>query len=525
MASVLDRRSSGVLLHPTSLPSPHGIGDLGSEARAFVDVLASARQRWWQMLPVVPPADGSSPYGAVSAFAGNPLLVDLRELVTLGLLDAAQLRRAEQPVRAAVDFGAASAAKLPLLDAAHARFTAHPPAALAAEYAHYRDAQRSWLDDHALFLALHADQDHRRWLEWPVALRDRDPAALDEARVALADDIDRHTFIQFLFDRQWAALRTYAHARGVLLMGDLPIFVAHDSAEVWAHREVFKLDAEGQPNYVAGVPPDYFAAEGQLWGNPLYDWDALEERGYDWWIARFANLFFRFDAIRVDHFIGFYRAWHVPATATSAKAGKYLPGPREKFFEKVVEVLGEIPIVAEDLGAVTPGVWKLRDDFGFPGMRVLQFAFGDVERGSEHLPHEYTRRSVAYTGTHDNDTIVGWYRKHEAAAAAGDHGSRAVLQHVWRYLGNHPQQVHWAMIHLVMQSPADLAIFPVQDLLGLGSEARMNVPGVAEGNWGWRMAPGALSGDVPRILGELTTVFGRAGVVRPAPPAEPDLAP
>lgn len=517
MTSVLERRASGVLLHPTSLASPHGIGDLGAEAYAFVDTLAAARQRWWQMLPVVPPADGASPYGAVSAFGGNPLLIDLRDLVALGLLDAADITTAERPWSDAVDFGAVQATKLPLLDRAHARYVAAPPAELARAYADYRAAHASWLDDHALFLALHAAQGHRPWIEWPTPLRDREPAAIAEARRTLAVHIERHAFIQFLFDRQWAALRAHAARRGVLLMGDLPIFVAHDSAEVWAHRAVFKLDADGRPREVAGVPPDYFAEEGQLWGNPLYDWDALERRRFDWWISRFANLFFRFDAIRVDHFIGFFRAWHVPVTATTAKAGYYLPGPRHKLFERVAEVFGDVPILAEDLGAVTPGVWKLRDDFGFPGMRVLQFAFGDVERGSEHLPHEYTRRSVAYTGTHDNDTVVGWYTKLEKAAAAGDDGARRQLEHLWRYLGNRPQQVHWAMTHLVMQSPANLAIVPAQDLLGLGTEARMNVPGVAAGNWGWRMKDRALDGDVARILGELTTVFGRAGVTREAP--------
>jgi 4-alpha-glucanotransferase len=522
MASILDRRASGVLLHPTSLPGPYGIGDLGAEAHAFIDTLAGARQRWWQMLPVVPPADGASPYGAVSAFAGNPLLIDLRGLVSLGLLTAVELQAAELPAGDEVDFGLVHQRKLPLLDAAHARFVREGSTELRAEYTTYQAAQRTWLEDHALFLALHAEQGHRPWHAWPTPLRDRDAGALAAARHRLASDLDRHAFIQFVFDRQWAALRRHAHARGVLLMGDLPIFVAHDSAEVWAHRSAFLLDAEGQPSVVAGVPPDYFAEDGQLWGNPMYDWAALAQRKYDWWVARFANLFGRFDAVRVDHFIGFHRAWHVPADATTAKAGRYVPGPRAAFFERIVEALGDVPIVAEDLGTVTPAVWALRDRFGFPGMRVLQFGFGDIERGSEHLPHEYTPRSVAYTGTHDNDTIVGWYTKLEAAAAKGDGGAQRQLEHVWRYLGNRPQQPHWAMIHLVMQSAANLAIVPAQDLLGLGTEARMNVPGVAKGNWGWRMHAGALNPEVLRIYTEMTAVFGRAGVVREAPAGDVD---
>lgn len=511
-ASPLKRRTSGLLLHPTSLPSPHGIGDLGAEARAFVDFLQRAGQSWWQVLPVTPPAFGDSPYTSVSAFAGNPLLIDLRGLVQDGLLTDEDVALPPAP-GPNVDFGWVWSHKRPLLERAFSRFT---PAVqsrpeLHDELEHFKRKQRRWLDDYAMYLAIHEAQGWKSWPEWERDLRDREPEALKRVKKDLGDKLDYHRFVQFVFHKQWQALRRYAKERHVSLLGDLPIFVALDSADVWAHRDIFKLDKQGQPKVVAGVPPDYFSEEGQLWGNPLYDWEALKERDYDWWVDRLGALFEHFDAVRIDHFIGFYRAWHVPAGAKTAKEGKYVPGPRSRFFERVEKKLGKLPIVAEDLGAVTPEVWALRDEFGFPGMRVLQFAFGSSS-DSEHLPHTYTQNSVVYTGTHDNDTTAGWWRGLEQKINTGapDRDWAAnVRRHLAEYVNRDPEPIHWTLIRLALMSAANTAIFPVQDLLGLTSEARMNVPGVAQGNWSWRLPHGALHDGLAADLSRLTHLYGR----------------
>ncbi|MCK6545052.1 4-alpha-glucanotransferase [Myxococcota bacterium] len=509
--TILDRRASGLLLHPTSLPSPHGIGDLGQEARDFADVLAASRQTWWQMLPITPPSYKDSPYTSQSAFASSPWLIDLRGLVEDGLLDPADAREAEVPVTASIDFGRVMWAKGNALQKAYRRAAASSTA--RADLAAFAEAEKSWLDDYAMYAALHRAHGQRAWTEWPAELRDRHPDALERAKQELAEGIDFTRFVEWVFDRQWRALRRDVAKRGILLMGDLPIFVAMDSAEVWANREIFLLDERGLPKVVAGVPPDYFSEDGQLWGNPLYDWEVLRDRNYDWWIARLKRLFARFDAVRIDHFIGFYRAWHVPATAKTAREGEYVAGPRAHFFERVQEALGPVPIVAEDLGVVIPEIRAMREQLGFPGMRVLQFGFGDVEKGNEHLPHSYVPRSVAYTGTHDNDTINGWYRALEAKVREGGRdaaSAAAQLDHIHRYLAGVPHHAHWAMIRLVMMSAANLTLFPVQDLLGLGAESRMNTPGRADDNWSWRLLPNQLDAETIRIFRELTTLFGRA---------------
>jgi 4-alpha-glucanotransferase len=511
-ARILDRRTSGLLLHPTSLPSKHGIGDLGAEARTFIDFLASAEQSWWQMLPVTPPSWGDSPYTSVSAFAGNPLLVDLRGLVADGLLTEPETRLPSPPGER-VDYGWVWEHKRPLLDRAFSRFKGalEHRSSVRESYEKYLKQEKKWLDDYALFMALHQSQGHKAWTEWPKPLRDREKEALKSARQELAPLIEYHCFVQWAFDKQWAELKRYAADHGVSLLGDLPIFVALDSADVWAHRGIFKLDPDGKPKVVAGVPPDYFSADGQLWGNPLYDWEALEERDFDWWIDRISSLLGRFDAVRIDHFIGFYRAWHVPAGAPNAREGEWVAGPRARFFKRVRKHLGELPIVAEDLGAVTPEVWELRDRFAFPGMRVLQFGFGGPS-DSEHLPHTYVQNAVVYTGTHDNDTTVGWWRSLSTKMAQGGaegHGAAHARAHAVEYLGGEPEKIHWAMIRLAMMSPANTAIFPVQDLLGLGGEARMNVPGVAGGNWSWRLAQGALDPSTAGELRRLVRLYGR----------------
>lgn len=510
---VLSVRSSGLLLHPTSLASPHGLGDLGAEARAFIEFARSAGQTWWQMLPVTPPAGGDSPYGASSAFAGSPLLIDLRGLVADGFLRADELP-AEQPTERA-DFSFAHTEKILRLEQAYRRKAdvLGRKRGLAEDLEEFEHREATWLDDYALFAALHRAHAERPWTEWDHDVRDRSRDGLKRARRALAGEIAFHRFSQWLFDRQWRALKRHAVDRQVRLMGDLPIFVAHDSADVWSNRELFLLDRQGHPRQVAGVPPDYFSEDGQLWGNPLYDWRALAATGYRWWVDRFRALFERFDAVRVDHFIGFHRAWHIPAGAKTAKVGRWKPGPRAQLFRRLEKKLGALPILAEDLGAVTPAVWALRDQFGFPGMRVLQFAFGEPGSDNEHQPHLYPANAVVYTGTHDNDTISGWYASlGKRIAAGGKEGAAAALQrqHLLLYLDGMQDDLHWSMIRLVMLSAANTAIFPVQDVLGLGAEARMNVPGTAKGNWGFRLSRGALTEEHSARLSTLTTLYGRA---------------
>ena len=492
-------RASGLLLHPTSLPAPHGIGDLGAGALGFVDFLALARQRWWQVLPLGPTSFGDSPYQSPSTFAGNPLLISLDALVADGLLTAAEAATAAMAAPR-VDYGAVIAAKRPLLQRAARRLCDGAVAELATALAQFRAAEEIWLDDFALFMALKDAHGGIAWPEWEPDLAQRQPAALTRSRGGFAGAIEEHAALQFLFFRQWEALRAHAAARGVRILGDLPIFVAGDSADVWAHRELFQLDADGVPRAVAGVPPDYFSADGQLWGNPLYDWEAHAAQGFAWWVARLRAALRCCDVVRVDHFIGFTRYWGVPAGETTAVNGAYHAAPGEAVLEAVRGALGDVAIVAEDLGVVTPEVDAMRERFAIPGMHVLQFAFGGGGAANRDLPHNYARSSVVYTGTHDNDTTAGWF----AAAPSGER--HAVL----RYLGRRTSQdVVAHLIRLAMASVADTAIVPVQDVLGLGSEARMNMPGEPEGNWAWRLAEGELTDEHAEWLAALAEIYGR----------------
>src|SRR3954468_19688751 len=461
MASVLTERASGVLLHPTSLPGPHGCGDLGPEAHRFASWLRGARQRFWQMLPAGPLGYGNSPYSALSAFAGNPLLVSLERLVAESLLPIGALADTPRFPAGRVDYPAARTWReknLRIAFTAFARRTSDHPG-----YEIFCAENAGWLEDHALYAAIKRARRELPWTAWEPDLRARDPEALDRARSALRGEIDQQRFEQFLFARHWQALRDACAMQGVRLIGDLPIFVAHDSADVWAHRELFFLDAQGQPTVIAGVPPDYFSATGQRWGNPLYRWDEATVR---WWLRRFASMLSRFDAVRLDHFIGFVRYWEIAASEPTAERGTWMPGPGAKLFEK----LGAAPLIAEDLGAVTPEVTALRDKFGFPGIKLLQFAFGTDPQAPTFLPHNYERNSVAFTGTHDNDTTRGWFEKLGAIERSTALG----------YLGTQGREIHWEMIRTVWASVANLAIAPMQDLLGLGPEARMNLPGTAE---------------------------------------------
>jgi 4-alpha-glucanotransferase len=468
--------------------------------------LARSGQSLWQMLPVVPPGGGDSPYDSPSSFAGSPELVSLRYLVEDGLLEPADLvapARLRDCQRSR--YAAAKRFRARRLRKAFERFQS----GVAQHGLHeLRERERFWLPDYTLFAALKAAYRSAPWFSWPAELRRRDPAALAHARAELASEIAYHEFVQLAFDRQWQRLRGHARHLGVMLLGDLPMFVAHDGADVWQHQELFQLDPDGHRLAVAGVPPDYFSADGQRWGNPLYDWARLRETGYAWWIERLRSNLRRFDAVRLDHFIGFHRYWEIPTRSPSAREGRFVEVPGRDFFSKAREALGDLPFVAEDLGIVTPEVEALRDDFGLPGMRVLAFAFAD---GAEaYLPHRFPRRCVVYTGTHDNDTVRGFL---EASERTHDARERQQLarerDRALAYAGSDGREPHWDLIRSALSSVADIAIFPIQDVLGLGTEARMNVPGTADGNWGYRVRSELLSSAVAAKLTRLTETYER----------------
>jgi 4-alpha-glucanotransferase len=486
-----------VLLHPTSLPSPYGIGDLGPAAYACIDALAQARQRWWQILPLGPTGFGDSPYQAFSAFAGNPLLISPQYLREDGLLDMRDLDGANFPADR-VDFGSVIVFKNRLLTRAWQNYQTGRAPALKPQFEAFARQQASWLDDYALFMALKDVHDGRSWQDWPSDARRRDANHLRQARGRLADAIGLHQFRQFLFLRQWQALRQYARRRDIRIIGDIPIFVSADSADVWANPELFLLDADRRPKVVAGVPPDYFSETGQLWGNPLYDWDALRKQRFSWWVARFRALMNHVDLVRLDHFRGFEAYWEVPAGRPNAIEGRWVKAPGSELLTTLQNELGHLPIIAEDLGVITAEVAALRTSFGLPGMRVLQFAFAD-SASNPFLPHNFEQNTVVYTGTHDNDTTVGWY----AAAPAKE---RDLLH---KYAPNARNDVARELMRLAWSSVADYALAPLQDILRLGTDARMNLPGRPAGNWCWRMRGGQLTQDVADWLAELTTVYGR----------------
>jgi 4-alpha-glucanotransferase len=505
------RRTAGILLHPTSLPGRHGIGDLGEEAHNFVRWLASARQGLWQVLPLGQTGFGDSPYQCFSAFAGNPLLVSPERLVNDGWLDAADIASPPAFPARAVDFEAAKRYRLPLLQRAYERFEARAGKPERERFLGFCAEHAAWLDDYALFTALKNANGRRSWTEWPRGLALRDPAALDKARRDLAPAVRARQFFQYQFFRQWEALRLHCHEKGIRIMGDVPIFVAHDSADVWAHPELFRLEPDGRPSCVAGVPPDYFSATGQLWGNPLYRWRELRSTGYAWWIERIRATLRVVDVVRLDHFRGFEAYWEVPAGEATAVNGRWVKGPGAAFFRALEEALGELPIVAENLGVITPAVEAIRERFSFPGMAILQFAFGADAQGPGFRPHNYSRNLVVYTGTHDNDTTVGWWT---SSGAADSTRSRQDVErehdHCRRYLGmSGDREVHWAFIRAALASVADTAIVPMQDVLGLGSEARMNLPGRAAGNWRWRYEWSQVSDAIRDRLADLTVLFGR----------------
>ncbi len=489
-------RSSGILLHPTSLPGP-GIGDLGSAAYRWVDWLVGAGQSLWQILPLVPVGPGGSPYNGHSAMAGNPLLISPERLRQEGLVAGAELEGGERDGEP-VNFPRVIAWKSRLLRQAHAAFRRGVAPELRQEFTAFREHTAHWLEDFVLFLAVQEHQDGACWTDWDPAIRDRQPQALAHWRSRLAAEIEQHTFAQFLFERQWQALRRYARERGVRIIGDIPIFVDHDSADVWAHRELFRLDSTGRPEVVSGVPPDYFSETGQRWGNPLYRWEVMAEQDYGWWTDRFRRTLELVDIARIDHFRGFEAYWEIPVAAETAIDGRWVPGPGPALFAAVEHELGELPLIAEDLGLITPEVDALREALGFPGMRVLQFAFDGNPR-NPHLPENHPRNAVSYTGTHDNDTAVGWWQKADPAQQT----------RFRQYAGGDGREVHWEMIRLALESAAHFALVPLQDVIGLGSEARMNTPGLGAGSWQWRFGPTGLAGPAQERLLELTRASHR----------------
>ena len=489
------RRRAGVLLHPTSLPGSGGIGSFGTELTTFLDFLVKADFSLWQVLPLTPPAAGNSPYSAYSAFAGNHLLIDLQQLVAEGDLSPQALTNTHPDDHVA--FEQVTPWKEALLHTAAENFFNQGQTPRLQEFWHFCDTTY-WLHDYALFRALKQHYQHKPWHRWPSDLAFRKPAALEQASVKLGPEIGVQKYLQWQFFRQWQQVRGAARERGIAIIGDLPIFVAHDSADVWCNQELFLLDDKGKPTVVAGVPPDYFSATGQLWGNPLYDWKAMAQQGYSWWIARFRQMFDLFDQVRIDHFRGFEAAWHVPAAAKTAIRGSWVPGPGSHFFDAVNNVLGALPFIAEDLGIITPEVEALRDRYNLPGMKILQFAF-DSDAANPYLPHNHLPNSVVYTGTHDNDTTKGWFSSLPAKT----------INRMYEYLGLSGAEPVQDLIKVALMSVAQTAIIPLQDLLELPTGARMNQPGVALGNWSWRYQVGQLTPELAKQYARLVKLYGR----------------
>lgn len=493
-------RSAGLLLHPTSLPGGYGIGEIDREAYRWIDTLVDAEQSIWQVLPLGPTGYGDSPYQTHSAFAGNYLLLDMNRLAEAGYVPQESLQNAPGFPEGSVDYGAVISWKKPLLMGAYQRFIDEPDADDEEAFRTFcADNDDVWLHDFALFMAIKEHFGGQPWGKWPLELRLRDEAALETWSEKLASTIMAHKFLQFQFFSQWDELKAYANGHGIQIFGDIPIYVAYDSADVWSNQDLFKLDEKGHPTHGAGVPPDYFSETGQLWGNPIYRWDKMAERGYGWWVERVRMMMRQVDIVRIDHFRGFEAFWEVPAEEETAVKGEWIEGPGGDIFEALFDALGEVPIIAEDLGVITPEVEALRDRFNFPGMKVLQFAF-EGKPENQFLPHNYQQSCVVYTGTHDNDTTHGWY-----ATAPGYE-----REFCRRYLGYEPQDIAWALMRLGMASVAVLAVFPVQDVLSLGSEARMNYPGRPGGNWTWRLTPGQLTDGHIEGLAFMTETYGRA---------------
>jgi len=494
------KRSSGILLHISSLPGPDGIGDLGAEAYHWINFLHESGTNLWQVLPLGPTGYGDSPYQCFSAFAGNPYLISPALLLADGLLTREALAKRPEFSPDIVDYGRVIDWKTYLLDYAYDQFRRKESGKLRKAYDKFVKKKSWWLEDFAIFMAIKEVNNEIAWSEWDRPLRLREPDALERVKIDLAETIMRHKFRQFLFFRQWENLHDYAHQKGIQIVGDIPIFVAHDSADVWANPELFFMDEERRPTVVAGVPPDYFSATGQLWGNPLYDWKYHKKTGYKWWIKRLKSTFSLFDIVRLDHFRGFAAYWEIPAGEETAINGQWKKGPYDDFFKVISKAFdGKLPIIAEDLGEITPDVFELRDKFKLPGMKVMQFAFaGDCT--DPFLPHNYPKNCVAYTGTHDNDTTVGWYQ---------NSSTEKERDFYRRYLARDGHEVAWDMIRAIWSSVADIAVAPLQDFLNLGTEARMNLPGTLGGNWQWRVQSHHLADFLKKRIRETNELYNR----------------
>jgi 4-alpha-glucanotransferase len=499
---MLDKRSSGILLHPTSFPAHGGIGDLGPAAYEFIDFLASARQGLWQVLPLNPVGIGNSPYSSTSAFAGNVLLISLERLADRGLIAHDRVRALDSR-EGRVDYPRVIQEKLPLLQEAAASFLSNAGGEHRARFDRFIAENSWWLEDYVLFEALRLRHEQRSWNTWPHELAHREPKAMAAIRKELHDELDRARFLQFAFFEQWRALHSYCRSKGVRIIGDVAIFVSYDSADVWTHPDTFRLDARTlEPEFVAGVPPDAFSETGQRWGNPLYRWEELKQRGYDWWVKRMSWALESCDIIRLDHFRGFQEYWEIPNSEPTAVNGRWVEGPGEDLFRVLQEKLGDLPFIAEDLGLITPEVYALRDRLKMPGMRVLQFGFGDP--GAHiYLPHRFQPNTVVYTGTHDNDTTLGWWQS----------CSENERRFAGSLMGDASDGINWAMVRLAESSTANLCVVPLQDVLSLGSEARMNVPSFGDGNWAWRYSPGALQAGLSQKLATLAEVTDRQPLI------------
>ena len=493
-------RSSGILFHPTSLPGKYGIGTLGKEAYAFIDFLKKSRQKLWQIFPLGPTGYGDSPYQSFSSFAGNPYLIDFDLLIEAHLLSEEDLRDVFfGDNEEYIDYGAIYNQKYPLLRKAYENFKSSDNHEMRENLEHFKRENASWLNDYSLYISLKNHFNGLPWNEWAHDIKNREHGAMEHYKNELADDIEYHNFIQFLFFKQWGDVKRYANENGIKIIGDIPIFVAADSSDAWANPEIFLFDEERKPVKVAGVPPDYFSATGQLWGNPLYNWQKLKETNYSWWVERVRANLSTCDIIRIDHFRGFEAYWAVPYGDDTAINGQWEPGPGIDLFNAIKSQLGELPIIAEDLGLMTQGVIDLREATGFPGMKILGFAFDSGEE-NDYLPHTYTKNCVVYTGTHDNDTLIGWFQK----------AKEEDRQFARDYLNSRSDdEIHWDAIRGAWSSVACMAISPVQDFLGLGSEARINTPGVAAGNWQWRLRHGVLTDELAERIAKLTRVYSR----------------
>jgi 4-alpha-glucanotransferase len=502
-------RASGVLLHPTSLPSRFGIGDLGDDAYQFVDFLAEAKQTYWQILPLGPTGYGDSPYQCFSAFAGNTNLISPERIVEDGLLSREEIYQKPDFPEGRVDFGKLYEWKNWILGLAYERFSQTTDNNLRDKFESFCHEQASWLEDYALFRAIKKSQEQKSWQKWEAGLLLREKFALTQARENLSEDVRAQKFQQWLFFRQWNELKTYSNSKNVKIVGDIPIFISLDSSDVWCNPSQFKLDEDGSPRVVAGVPPDYFSKTGQLWGNPIYNWEQMQRDGFRWWIERVKQTLKLVDIVRIDHFRGFAAAWEVPGRDPTAQFGRWVDVPGRELFDALKNAIGDLPFWAEDLGVITPDVRELRDSFGFPGMKILQYAFGGDPRNHD-LPHNYIKNCVVYTGTHDNDTTVGWFDSKAGASSTRD-TAEINREHEFclQYLNSAGREINWDFIRAAWSSVADTAIVPMQDLLGLGNEARMNLPASSQGNWYWQCREGEINKSIARRLRKLTEIYGR----------------